>query len=129
MDGDSGEFNKNKCLLWFAKYVTSKDDVIGPDGIEQFCKDIQVHHEDILMLILAYKLDAKRMGFFTKNEWCLGMADLQCDNLNKFLAKKDDLRSLLDDKNVFKSVYRYAFDFARVSCGFFCFQLFSLRGV
>lgn len=106
------QFDKGKCLFWFSKYV-SQGDTIGPEGIELFCNDIQVHHEDILLLILAYKMGAKRMGYFTKDEWCRVMTELQCDNLTKFLDKRNYLRSLIDDRNTFKEIFRYAFDFAK----------------
>lgn len=29
------------------------------------------------MLVIAWKMDAKRMGFFTKQEWLKGFSDLQ----------------------------------------------------
>lgn len=111
-ESDNNQFDKSKCLFWFSKYV-SQGDTIGPEGIELFCNDIQVHHEDILLLILAYKMGAKRMGYFTKDEWCGVMAELQCDNLTKFLEKRNYLRSLVDDRNTFKEIFRYAFDFAK----------------
>ncbi|XP_023932028.1 DCN1-like protein 4 isoform X1 [Lingula anatina] len=53
------------------------------------------------------------MGFFTLAEWLKGMSDLQCDNVEKLQQKLDYLRGLLEDHVVFKTIYRYAFDFAR----------------
>lgn len=52
-------------------------EVIGPDGIEAFCKALGVDPEDPVMLVLAYKMDAKQMGYFTKKEWLKGLQDLQ----------------------------------------------------
>lgn len=52
-------------------------EVIGPDGIEAFCKDLGVNPEDPVMLVLAYKMDAKQMGYFTRKEWNKGLQDLQ----------------------------------------------------
>lgn len=31
------------------------------------------------MLVLAWKLDAQNMGYFTLQEWLTGMTSLQCD--------------------------------------------------
>ena len=39
----------------------------------------------------------------------------RCDNVTKLQEKLHYLRSLLDDQATFKNIYRYAFDFARVS--------------
>jgi len=52
---------------------------LGPDGMEKFCKDIGVKPEDIVMLVLAWKMKAKQMGYFTQEEWLLGMTDIKYD--------------------------------------------------
>lgn len=51
--------------------------IAGPEGIEKFCKDLGVEPENIAMLVIAWKMDAKRMGFFTKQEWFKGFSELQ----------------------------------------------------
>lgn len=65
--------------------------------------------------MLAYKMSARQMGFFTLVEWERGLMDIQCDTIQKLQMKLDYLRNQLMDPNVFKCVYRYAYDFARVS--------------
>jgi len=105
-------FSSKQCVAWFQEY-TGHDDVIGPEGMEKFCEDIGVEPENIVMLSLAWKLEAKQMGFFTRAEWLKGMTQLQCDNIGKLQGKLNYLRSLLDDPANFKTIYRYAFDFAR----------------
>uniref|UniRef100_A0A2C9JCP1 Defective in cullin neddylation protein n=1 Tax=Biomphalaria glabrata TaxID=6526 RepID=A0A2C9JCP1_BIOGL len=67
----------------------------------------------IVMLVLAYKLNAKNMGFFTVDEWMKGMTELQCDTIGKLQNRLDYLRALLNDPALFKNIYRFAFDFAR----------------
>ncbi|GFO22346.1 Dcn1-like protein [Plakobranchus ocellatus] len=71
------EFSKKRCLVWFHEYTGPNEDVLGPEGMEKFCEDIGVEPENIVMLALAYKLDAKSMGFFTQEEWMKGMTELQ----------------------------------------------------
>ncbi|XP_030189825.1 DCN1-like protein 5 isoform X3 [Lynx canadensis] len=44
--------------------------------MEKFCEDIGVEPENIIMLVLAWKLEAESMGFFTKEEWLKGMTSL-----------------------------------------------------
>lgn len=53
------------------------DGLLGPEGIEKFCKDLDVAPENIAMLVIAWKMDAKRMGFFAKDEWLKGFSELQ----------------------------------------------------
>lgn len=96
-------------------YYFSSLSLLGPEGMEKFCQDIAVDPENVVMLVLAYKMGARQMGFFSQSEWCKGLTDLQCDSIQKIQNKLDFLYSLLNDPNTFKLIYRYAYDFARVS--------------
>ena len=89
--------------------------MIDPDGILKLCEDLEVRHDDPVTLVLAYKMDAKQMGFFTRKEWNKGLQDMQCDNISKLKSRIPDLRNHLNDPNSFKNVYRYSFDFCKVS--------------
>lgn len=107
-------FSQKRCLTWFREYTTPDDpDTLGPEGMEKFCEDIGVEPENVAMLVLAYKMGARQMGFFTQSEWLKGLTDLQCDTASKVQCKLDHLRNLLNDPNAFKVIYRYAYDFAR----------------
>jgi len=113
---DLGEldFSQKRCTIWFREYSTPDEpDLIGPEGMEKFCEDIGVEPENIVMLVLAWKMDAKQMGFFTLQEWLKGLSELQCDSIAKLQGKLDYLRSLLNETATFKNIYRYAYDFAR----------------
>ncbi|XP_077983628.1 DCN1-like protein 4 [Glandiceps talaboti] len=105
-------FSNKRCQIWFQEY-SSDEDGIGPDGMEKFCEDIGVEPENIVMLVIAWKLEAKQMGFFTLDEWLKGMTQLQVDSVVKVRAKLEFLRSLLNDPVLFKQIYRFAYDFAR----------------
>ncbi|XP_035896864.1 DCN1-like protein 5 isoform X1 [Anopheles stephensi] len=107
-------FSQKRCLAWFREYTTPDDtDTLGPEGMEKFCEDIGVEPENVAMLVLAYKMGAKQMGFFTQSEWLKGLTDLQCDTASKVQCKLEYLRNMLNDPNSFKIIYRYAYDFAR----------------
>nr|CAG4642030.1 EOG090X0DAO [Eurycercus lamellatus] len=107
-------FNQKKCVTWFKTYSTpSTPDTIGPEGVEAFCKDLGVDPENVALLVLAWKMGAKQMGYFTLQEWLLGLTDLQCDSLSKLQGKLNYLHLLLQDSSNFKAIYRYAFDFSR----------------
>ncbi|XP_046384843.1 DCN1-like protein 5 [Ischnura elegans] len=107
-------FSHKRCIAWFREYTTPDDpDTLGPEGMEKYCEDIGVEPENVVMLVLAWKMGAHNMGFFTLSEWLRGLTDLQCDTVHKLQGKLDYLRSLLNDQTLFKSIYRYAYDFAR----------------
>ncbi|KAG7275279.1 hypothetical protein CRUP_035006, partial [Coryphaenoides rupestris] len=105
-------FSSKRCLEWFYEYAGC-DDVVGPEGMEKFCEDIGVEPENVVMLVLAWRLDAQSMGYFTLQEWLKGMSSLQCDSTESLRNSLDHLRSVLNDATSFKLIYRYAFDFAR----------------
>lgn len=46
---------------------------------------------------------------------CGSSTTCRCDSTERIQSKLDYLRSELNDSVVFKNIYRYAFDFARVS--------------
>ncbi|XP_060525257.1 DCN1-like protein 4 [Cylas formicarius] len=107
-------FSQKRCLAWFRGYTMTDDpDTLGPEGMEKLCHDLAVEPENIVMLVLAYKMQARQMGYFTKEEWLKGLSELQCDNLQRLQYRLEYLRCLLNDQNTFKAVYRYSYDFAR----------------
>ncbi|KAG1668789.1 DCN1-like protein 5 [Nymphon striatum] len=113
----SNKFSEKKCIALFQEYIGTGSNMICPDGMEKFCEDISVEPENVLslivMLVVAWKMNAKQMGFFTESEWLKGFTDLKCDSVKSIKEKLDYLRSLLKDQAIFKSIYRYAFDFAK----------------
>jgi len=111
----SNGFSSRKCETWFLKYADKKSQkpIVGPDGVEKLCKDLEVPPEDIVMLVMSWHLGAENMGYFKLNEWKTGMTTLECDSTQKLKEKLEYLRALLRDTNTFKKIYRYAFDFSR----------------
>lgn len=69
------------------------------------------------MLCIAFKMNAKNLGFFTQTEWIKGLADpeVQCDTPTKLMSKLNYFYNLMNDPQTFKLIFRYAYDFARVS--------------
>eukprot|EP01135_Chromosphaera_perkinsii_P008620 Nk52_evm62s1401 gene=Nk52_evmTU62s1401 len=118
--GVGAGFNTEKCRKWFLTYaeVGSGDNQrmeMCPEGMCRFCEDIKVDPEDIFMLILAYRLEATTIGYFTEQRWMAGMKSLGCDCQEKLMEKKEAIReAVLADEAVFKALYKFAFDFSRV---------------
>ncbi|CAG0891843.1 unnamed protein product [Darwinula stevensoni] len=111
---ESQGFSPKKCLNWFKEYTTADDpNTLDPEGMERLCEDIGVEPENVVMLVLAWKMGARQMGYFTQQEWLYGLSQLQCDSADKLRGRLEYLRSLLNDAMSFKAIYRYAFDFAR----------------
>lgn len=105
-------FSTASCKTWFQEFTTECLDVIEPDGMQKFCLTLGVEPDNIVMLILAHRLRAKQMGYFTIDEWLEGMQKLKCDSMSKLHKRIPYLMSLLDDSRLFREIYRFAFDFA-----------------
>lgn len=115
------KFSNTKCLTWFRKYTTDDPMQLGPEGMEKFCEDIKLEPEDIAMLCIAFKMNAKNMGYFTQSEWIRGLSDpdVMCDSPAKLQNKISYFYNLLSDQQTFKSIFRYVSStFATLSYAF-----------
>ena len=70
-------FSLDLCKGWFSSLLVSNESDIGPEGIEQICLLLNIDITSIDILLIAFKLNAAQMGFFTLNEWTSGMQKLQ----------------------------------------------------
>lgn len=93
----------------FHRYTTDDPSQLGPDGMERFCEDIKLEPENVAMLCIAYKMNAKNMGYFTQQEWLKGLADpeVQADSPAKLQNKLNYFYNLLNDPQTFKMIFRY----------------------
>jgi len=98
---------------WFDGYKDADEDVISPEGANRFFNDLGVSLENIQPLVVAWKLDASAMGYFTKDEWLKGMRNLSVVNNEQLKSKLLDLEDTLQDEKQFKDFYTFIFSFAK----------------
>lgn len=92
---------------------SSKHGVLHKRRVAQGNDDITVRNL-ILSVYLWLRLQI-RLNVFSST--------CRCDCTERLQSKLDYLRSELNDAATFKNIYRYAFDFARVSLFIFCYYL------
>jgi len=109
---DSSAFSLSRLESLFNRYK-DEEDQIGPAEIEKYCADLEVDPEDVVMIVLAYHLKCKEMGYFAKDEFIKGFEILGCDTLDKMKAQLPKLKKDLDDTAKFQAIYKYAFQFAK----------------
>lgn len=102
-----------------------EEELIGLDGLQKLCLDLQLEPENVLILVLSWKLKAERAGYFTEKEWMEGMRELECDNVNDLKKKLEELWTTLlisresgKERNwgageLFKDFYAFAFHFSK----------------
>jgi DCN1-like protein 1/2 len=100
---------------WFNTYIDESEDPdeMDSEGIEQLCADLGIDGEtDIIVLAIAWKMEASDMGIFTKGEFQKGMAALGCESAAALKEKLPALRSEIADPWSFKKLYIFCHKFA-----------------
>ncbi|KYQ93542.1 hypothetical protein DLAC_06248 [Tieghemostelium lacteum] len=98
--------------LMFEKYKDD-DEYIGPEGIDRFCNALGFPPASIQVLILAWKIGAQKMGYFSKTEFIDGLEQLKCFDLDTLKQTLVQLTlSTKYDSIKFLELYKYAFTFA-----------------
>jgi len=109
--GESENFSLKKLEKLFEKYKDPDSEDITPVGAMSFIKDLDLTPTDVVLLIIAWHLNAKQMGIFTKEEFVGGFKRLGLDSVEKIKAKLDSFREELNDKEKLNLIYRFSFDF------------------
>ncbi|KAL3618374.1 hypothetical protein CASFOL_038695 [Castilleja foliolosa] len=94
---------------FFYSYASKSSGTIDPEGIEALCSDLKVDHTDVRVLILAWKMQAEKQGYFTQDEWRTGLKALRADTLTKLKKAFVDLEKEVLKSSNFVDFYSYAF--------------------
>eukprot|EP01090_Pellita_catalonica_P022160 TRINITY_DN8504_c0_g1_i1.p1 TRINITY_DN8504_c0_g1~~TRINITY_DN8504_c0_g1_i1.p1 ORF type:complete len:228 (+),score=40.34 TRINITY_DN8504_c0_g1_i1:42-725(+) len=107
------KFSKRKLLKWYQSYEDVEEEEIVPEGILRFCEDLNYKPEEFKVLCIAWMLKAKRMGFFTQEEF-MKFADYRIDSTKSLKKHLNIVCSVLKENEAdFKSLYNYAFQFSK----------------
>lgn len=109
-----------------------EEDLIGIDGTMQFCEDIGLALDDVVLLAIATDLKSNKMGSWERQPWIDGwkvlgyvavlvsgcpqliLFDCRCDSLEGMRAVLPRIRAKLhSDSAYFKKVYNHTFDFGK----------------
>ncbi|MCL7037561.1 hypothetical protein MKW94_009746 [Papaver nudicaule] len=97
----------------FKLYANKATNMIEPEGVESLCSDLGMEHTDVRILMLAWKMSAAKMGYFTRDEWQNGLEALKANNMNKLSKKLTKLEKKIKQAsdNKFMRFYSYAFQY------------------
>ena len=106
----SSSLRSSSCHL-----LTDPDgDEINVGGTLEWCKDLGVDPEDVVLLPIAYELKSPSVGSFPRKFWIDGWKSLGCDSISSMQTALPKLRDkLANDPTYFTSVYNYTFEFAK----------------
>lgn len=91
MGASDSRLSDNKLNTLFDQYKDESEDAMLAEGIEQFCKDLQVSPDDFKILLLAWKLNAEQMCRFTREEFVKGLKGLRVDSIKGIQSKLPEL--------------------------------------
>jgi len=86
-------------------------DVIGPSGMVMFSRDLNVDSEDVVLVVIAFYLNAGKMGYFTRNEFISGFTKMNVDSIGCLKTRLEYLRG--EAVTRLDEVYEFAFRFAK----------------
>ncbi|PWA45320.1 DCN1-like protein 4 [Artemisia annua] len=92
-------------------YANKSCGMIDPEGIERLCSDLQVAHTDVRILMLAWKMQAEKQGYFTLEEWRRGLKRLRADTIAKLKKALPELQQEVRRSTNILDFYTYAFKY------------------
>ncbi|KAF5191783.1 Defective in cullin neddylation protein, partial [Thalictrum thalictroides] len=95
----------------FYSYANKSLGVIDPEGIESLCSDVGVDYTDVRILMLAWKMNAERQGYFTLDEWRKGLKSLKVDTISKLKKALPELEKEVRTPTNFTEFYSYSFQY------------------
>lgn len=101
----------------FAKYKDPNSDGIGPEGTEKLCTDLGLDPADRKILLLAWKMGAQRMGYFSRKEFERGFHSLRVQSLDKVKKALILVEEELRDSEIFLDFFEFAFKFCLTEPG------------
>ncbi|KAI5660432.1 hypothetical protein M9H77_29225 [Catharanthus roseus] len=107
--GKSASKELERIDQFFYTYANNSSGVIDPEGIECLCSDLEVDHTNVRILMLAWKMQAEKQGYFTLDEWRRGLKALRADTVTKLKKALPDLEREVRRPSSFVDFYSYAF--------------------
>eukprot|EP00887_Chlorella_sp_A99_P005482 scaffold1.g5482.t1 len=115
--GGSKDNQKVDALFESYRDPEAEEATIGPEGVEKFCVDLELDPSDRKVLLLAWKMDAKRMGYFSKDEFKHGFAQMGAATLAALRKALPRLEGEVKDPEAFQEFYEFAFRFCLTEPG------------
>jgi len=101
----------DKVAELFQAYKDKGEDGVGPEGTERLCRDLGLDPADRKVLLLAWKMSAQRMGYFSRQEWNQGFQRLRVNSLAGVKQALLSVEEEVKDPDAFLDFFEFAFKF------------------
>ncbi|KAJ3302556.1 hypothetical protein HDV03_004872 [Kappamyces sp. JEL0829] len=99
--------------LLFDQYK-DEDDLIGAEGTEKLCNDLDVDPSDVVTIVLSWHMKCPTMCEFTRRGFSEGCRELGVESIEQLKAAIPKMREELQDPVKGKQIYQFTFNFAKV---------------
>eukprot|EP01027_Heterolobosea_sp_BB2_P013395 GEZU01019326.1.p1 GENE.GEZU01019326.1~~GEZU01019326.1.p1 ORF type:complete len:387 (-),score=153.93 GEZU01019326.1:222-1382(-) len=113
-DSDNLEtvFNKHK-EIGIEEGGDEDEDAIQGSGLLSFADDLGVQPDDLVMMIILWKLNSKVQYTLYRNEFVGGFTKMGINNMGQIRAKLDSFRREIQHKNSFKQFYNFMYNYIK----------------
>lgn len=105
--------NDQKIQQLFNTYKDPSTNKIEIDGMQKFFEDLNVDPMDIVTLLISKHMKAQTMGTYSWEEFECGFKTMQVSSIQDLKSKLPSLYQELKNNDIFKDLYKYAFDFSK----------------
>ena len=95
----------------FARFADPNDpNTMGEDQFTKFAEELSIDpYNDIIILLIAYKMECQKQHLFTKEEFIKGYQNLGIETTAQLKNKLSILRNELNDSTYFKKIWSWAY--------------------
>lgn len=88
-------------------------DALQGSAFVALCEDMGIDMEDPVVLVLAWKGQAKNSYQISRDEWARAMTALHVDSLKKLKGTLSSIRAEITEPEAFKEFYFFVFEFVK----------------
>ena len=96
---------------FFQKYKDAREDSILAEGMEKFCEDLGVDPTEFVVLLIAWKFEARQMCTFTRSEFIKGCQKLKVHDVKSLKLAFPGLIQEVQSPQRFQDLYLFTFSF------------------
>ena len=110
-DARNCDISVEKITALFDRYRDKGTEVLFEDGIVRFCSDLGVQPDDFIVLVIAWKCMAEKMGCLTRREFVTGCKAMGVDSVIGLQSCFSELKAEVNSENNFRHLYRWTYKF------------------
>lgn len=95
--------------------AATTDDSLSPQHLVALAGTLGIHEDDIVLYVLAWKLQCKTPMKISRDEWVRGLLGMRIDTMEKLKVAVPVLRNELKTSTNFRNFYNFVFDWVRES--------------